>query len=63
MSLQQNFPHLSLLNELIVAVAQQLTEIIDLYSFLLTNRRLSALLPTTLHMQTENSTLSLVALY
>ena len=63
MSLQQNFPLLSLPNELIVAVAQQLTEITDLYSFLLTNRQLSALLPTTLHMQAENSTLSLVVLY
>jgi len=63
MSSQQVFPLLSLPNELIVAVAQQLTEITDLHSFLLTNRRLSVLLPTTLQTHAANSTLSLAALY
>ena len=63
MSSHQVFPLLSLPNELIIAVAQQLTEITDLHSFLLTNRRLSTLLPTTLYMHAANSTLSLVALY
>ncbi|PUU74740.1 ankyrin repeat-containing domain protein [Tuber borchii] len=56
MSSQQVFPLLSLPNELIVAIT-------DLHSFLLTNRRLSALLPTALQMHAAHSTLSLVALY
>ncbi|CUS09820.1 unnamed protein product [Tuber aestivum] len=63
MSSQRGFPLLSLPNELIVAVAQQLTEITDLHSLMLTNNRLSTLLPTVLHMHAANSTLSLAALY
>ncbi|CAZ86044.1 unnamed protein product [Tuber melanosporum] len=38
-------------------------EIADLHSLLLTNKRLSMLLPTILHMHAANSTLSLPALY
>ncbi|RPA92565.1 ankyrin [Choiromyces venosus 120613-1] len=57
------FPLLSLPNELIIAIAQQLESPTDLHSLLLTNHRLSTLLPTVLYTHAARSDLSLIALY